>query len=111
MKKIIAALMVIASLSACSDMPIKETTTIDIPTLDANVPQATGLEDVNWKVYTADDLIVIASDKDVVLFTLTKEEYEKMGRNIVEMRRYILQLKQTVIFYRNQNHRKATTAK
>lgn len=110
MKKVAIMIFVLSSLTACGDSQlIKETTTIDIPTIDANLPQATDLEDVDWKVYTSDDLKIIENSNGVVLFTLTQPEYEKLGRNLVELRRYIMQLKQTVVFYRNQNQRKKST--
>ena len=99
-----SASLLLLGLSACADMPTVQTTVIDTPTIDANLPRATDLSNVTWHVYDSGDLKVVSDNKDVVLFTLTKEEYEKLNNNIIEMRRYILQLKQTVVFY--HNHKK-----
>jgi len=94
----------ILSLAACGSADVvTDTKTIDTPHLNYNLPPAVSVQPIQWKVYTATDLKKLSTDKNVVLFTLTKQEYEKLGRNMAEVHRYILQLKDTVNVYRTQN--------
>lgn len=92
------------SLTACGNTPISQTTIIDNPTIDPNLPTPPKLNNVNWKVQDGDDLKQsVAANPDEVLFTLTPEEDAKLNTNLTELQRYILQLKQTVLYYKHQN--------
>ena len=93
---------VLLSLAACSTAPT-QTTIIDTPHLNPNLPPQVELQSVQFKVYTATDLKRLSTQKNVVLFTLTPEQYAILGKNLVAVHGYILELKQTVIFYKNQN--------
>ena len=88
--------------TACSNTPINTTTEIQLPTVEPNLPQPPVLQNVNIKVYNADDLKqLIASNPNIVLFTMTPDQNEILGTNIIEMRRYILQIDKTVTYYHN----------
>lgn len=87
------------SLVACSATPIKETKVIELPRLNPNLPPEVTTQNIEWKVMTPTDL----KKANVTLYTLTPEEFTKLSGNLTEMYRYILQIKETVKFYREQN--------
>lgn len=91
--------------SACDNTEtITQTKLIETPRLNPNLPPAVNLDKINWKVYDKEGLSKLTlAPGDVVLFTVTPDQAEKLGKNQVDIQRYILQLKETVIFYQNQN--------
>lgn len=74
------------------------------------LPQEIDLLDVNFFVITEENLeekvkeIEKILDGQFVIFALTPDGYEKMAENFQEVRRYVRQQKELIIYYR-----KATT--
>jgi hypothetical protein len=70
------------------------------------LPAEITLLDLNWFVITSDNLeekkkdIEKTLDGQFVVFALTPDGYEKMAENLQELRRYLLQQKELVLYYR-----------
>ena len=74
-------------------------------------PSQITLHDVDWFVLTEENLeekldeIRAFQSDGFVIFAMTPDDYEKMAGNLQELRRYIRQQKNLIIYYR-----KATTS-
>ena len=70
------------------------------------LPQEIDLLDVNFFVITEENLqekvveIEKLLDGQFVVFALTPDGYEKMAENFQEVRRYVMQQKELIIYYR-----------
>ena len=71
------------------------------------LPAEIDLLDVNWVVVTEENFeeklaeVEKMLDGDFVIFALTPQGYEKMAENLQEIRRYIRQQTELIIYYRN----------
>jgi hypothetical protein len=98
----VAVVGLLISLSACSGTSTTSTSTIDLPTIAPNLPQPPALENVTFHVYDANDLTaLVASNPNVILFTLTQDQNLIMADNLAELQRYITQLQQALTYYQN----------
>ena len=82
------------------------------------LPQEIDLLDVNFFVITEENLqekvveIEKLLDGQFVVFALTPDGYEKMAENFQEVRRYVMQQKELIIYYRQAtSETEGTTAK
>ena len=101
LKTLVIGLLMI-SVTACTQPTDQTITTINLPVVAPNLPEPPTLEQVTWHVYDANDLKQLTvTEPSIVLFTLTQDQNKALDDNIVELQRYILQLKQTVIYYQN----------
>lgn len=70
------------------------------------LPQEIKLEDVRWYVITEENLdekveeIRKLQGGELVVFAMTPQAYENMAYNLQEIRRYINQQKQIILYYR-----------
>lgn len=70
------------------------------------LPQPIQFEDVRWVVITDDNLedkmdeVEKFTGNDFVVFAVTPHDYENLAYNFQEVRRYIRQLLETVLYYR-----------
>ena len=71
------------------------------------LPAEIDLLDVNWVVITEENFdekfaeVEKLLGGDFVIFALTPDGYEKMAENLQEIRRYIRQQTELIIYYRN----------
>lgn len=71
------------------------------------LPASIDLIDVNWVVITEDNFeeklkeVESILGGDFVIFALTPDGYEKMAENLQEIRRYVRQQTELIIYYRN----------
>lgn len=71
------------------------------------LPAEIDLLDVNWVVVTEENFDEKLAEVerllggDFVIFALTPDGYEKMAENLQEIRRYIRQQTELIIYYRN----------
>lgn len=98
MKQTLVLALAAITLAACSHRggtaelpPIIENRPAPIPDVKATPME---LRDVNWRVYTADELAqeaerARASGEPVVYYVLVKPDFEVLAMNLSEMRRYI----------------------
>lgn len=82
------------------------------------LPQEIDLLNVNFFVITEENLqekiqeIEKILDGQFVVFALTPDGYEKMSENFQEVRRYVLQQKELILYYRQATtESEGTTAK
>lgn len=99
--------------SGCSLFGSKEPTEITVITkpvpleiYQPPLPQEIKLEGIQWFVITDSNLeeklkeIRTFQGGDLVVFAMTPQAYENMSYNLQEMRRYINQQKQIILYYR-----------
>ena len=116
--RIVISFLTIAFLSGCSFMqkeplPIPEPiikTVTEYKTLEIYqppLPKKIDLQDVEFFVITEKNLeeqierIRKMQDGTFVLFGMTPQDYENMAYNLQELRRYIRQQKEIIIYYRD----------
>jgi hypothetical protein len=86
---------------------IKEIETVPLRIYQPPLPGAIDLLNVNFFVITEENYpekkkeIEKILDGNFVVFALTPDGYEKMAENFQEVRRYIRQQKELIIYYRN----------
>ncbi len=116
--RILTSFLMIAFLSGCSFMqrdplptpePIIKTVT-EYKTLEIyqpQLPKRIDLQDVEFFVVTEKNLeeqiakISKMQDGTFVIFGMTPQDYENMAYNLQELRRYIRQQKEIIIYYRD----------
>ena len=116
--RILTSFFMIAFLSGCSFMqrdplptpePIIKTVT-EYKTLEIyqpQLPKRIDLQDVEFFVVTEKNLeeqiakISKMQDGTFVIFGMTPQDYENMAYNLQELRRYIRQQKEIIIYYRD----------
>ena len=116
--RIVTSFLTIAFLSGCSFMkteplptpePIIKTVT-EYKTLEIyqpQLPKRIDLQDVEFFVVTEKnheeqiERIRKMQDGTFVIFGLTPQDYENMAYNLQELRRYIRQQKEIIIYYRD----------
>ena len=116
--RILTSFLMIAILSGCSFMqrdplpttePIIKTVT-EYKTLEIyqpQLPKRIDLQDVEFFVVTEKNLeeqiakISKMQDGTFVIFGMTPQDYENMAYNLQELRRYIRQQKDIIIYYRD----------
>jgi len=116
--RILTSFLMIAFLSGCSFMkseplptpePVIKTVT-EYKTLEIyqpQLPKRIDLQEVEFFVVTEKNLeeqiarISKMQDGTFVIFGLTPQDYENMAYNLQELRRYIRQQKEIIIYYRD----------
>ena len=112
-------LLLLSSLviTGCSFLPTKPvpytppvittvTEQVRVPIYQPPLPAAIQLENVRWFVITKDNLDAKIAEvesiigNDFVVFAMTPQSYENMSYNMQELRRYVLQQKEVILYYR-----------
>lgn len=114
MKLVISSTLILI-LSGCSIFPKAERVAPEVKIVTEQVaveiyqpplPQEIRLEDVRWFILTEENLeekweeIKRFQGGDVVVFGMTPMAYENMAYNLQELRRYIRQQKEIILYYR-----------
>lgn len=113
---LIASVLTIALSSGCSSIPTLDftppppvkviTEEIPIEIYQPPLPQQIQLQDVTWFVITKDNWeesvakVEELLGGDFVVFGITPLDYESMAYNLQEMRRFIRQQKEIILYYR-----------
>ena len=111
----------IVMLVGCSSTPIKEvvikTKPIEIEIAQPERPREVKLERPEWFVVNTSNLQEflekvreIQSDEPV-FFAFTPQDYEKMSYNLQEIRRYVLQQNEIIVYYEKMTAPKTTEEK
>tara|TARA_R110002126_G_scaffold51450_8_gene140683 strand:+ start:827 stop:1177 length:351 start_codon:yes stop_codon:yes gene_type:complete len=106
--KLIVLLATILLLSSCAGVKpiqirtVEETTPIQHP----NLPNPIKLQDIEWHVITEDNLdefiqMLRDTKSHVVFFAITPDNYEVMAYNLQDIRRYIKELKEIIVYYKS----------
>lgn len=70
-------------------------------------PKPVTLNDISFKVVTAENFEQFREEFEkengaLVFYAMTVRDYESMAMNLAELRRYILQQKQVIVYYEKQ---------
>jgi hypothetical protein len=97
-------------LTACASTPVKEviikTKPIEIQIAQPERPREIKLERPRWFVVNEktlekflEEVKAIQGSKVPVFFAFTPQDYEKMSYNLQELRRYVLQQNEIIVYY------------
>ena len=109
LKKTLLALTVLTMACSCSLIPSKKVEIVTKP-IERNIvqpilPRAVDLKDPYWYVVSDKNLEeflqrVEKEEGSVVFFAMSVPDYELMAYNMQELKRYIKELKEVVVYYR-----------
>lgn len=112
MKKllILTALITLSGCTLFQQQPVTPEVTVlteqvPIKIFQPPAPAPVQLRDISWFVITEDNLeqkieqIRKLQDADAVVFAITPSDYENMTFNMQELRRYIRQQKEIILYY------------
>jgi HAMP domain-containing protein len=108
-KQLMIALSLGIGLAACNATPPREPirTQVDLPMPIIPSPAPLNFRDVKWQVYNKADIEILMADlKDkeedgFAIFALDAEGYEALALNVNELRRYVLEQQQVILFLTN----------
>jgi hypothetical protein len=123
LKMILLSLIVVTTTSGCASLslpfgkkeapqpiPVEiKTVEVKIPIIHPTMPRAIDLKDPQWYVVSDKNIDVFLEDikkqnaGGVVFIAMSIADYELMSYNMQELRRYINQMKEVVIYYRTMN--------
>ena len=109
-KKIVAILTVLMMVSSCSLIPSKKEVSITTKAIERTIiqpvmPREIDLKEPYWYVVSdknIDEFLArVAKDQgQLVFFAMSVPDYEIMAYNMQELKRYIRELKEVVVYYR-----------
>ena len=109
LKKTLLALTVLTMACSCSLIPSKKveivTKPIERTIVQPILPRAVDLKDPYWYVVSEKNLDeflqrVEKEEGSVVFFAMSVPDYKLMAYNMQELKRYIKELKEVVVYYR-----------
>lgn len=119
MHKTLIAITLLILLSGCSWLETRPapappvriiTQQIPLEIYQPPPPQELRLEDVRWFVITPDNLDEQVAELEklqggeYVIFAITPKDYENMAYNLQELRRYIREQKEIILYYKRATH-------
>ena len=114
------AALLTASMMACSCslIPTKEIQVtakpIDRKIVQPVMPREIDLKDVRWLTITPENFqeqfnVIEDQEGELVFLAMTIPDYEVMAYNMQELKRYITELKDVVVYYRNVTTKEGET--
>jgi hypothetical protein len=109
LKKILLTLIVLTTACSCSLIPTKQVEVVTKPLerqiVQPILPRAVDLKEPMWYVVSEKNIdeFLAQVEKDqgnVVFFAMSVPDYELMAYNMQELKRYINELKEVVVYYR-----------
>ena len=117
----ICIFIILFLLAGCASTPVKEvlikTEPIEIEIAQPERPKEVKLERPQWFVVNQSNLEEFLAEirdiqsDDPVFFAFTPQDYEKMSYNLQELRRYVLQQNEIIIYYEKMTAPKTTEEK
>lgn len=109
MKPALIASILFLVLSACSDT--KELTILSSPVenkiIHPDKPKPISLERIEFKVINSSNIDTFIAEqklksgnKDIVFIAISMDDYERMSLNFAELKRYIQQQGEIIVYYR-----------
>lgn len=82
---------------------------IETPKLNPPLPRPLDMRPLQWHVIDTNKMRELLKQSEltgqpIVYFALSARDYENLALNVADLRRYIEQSKQLIVFYRNQNN-------
>ena len=102
-------LMTLTMVSNCSLIPTKQVEVVAKPIerqiVQPIMPREIDLKEVRWLTITPENYeeqfaIIEAQEGELVFLAMTIPDYETMAYNMQELKRYITELKDVVVYYR-----------
>jgi apolipoprotein N-acyltransferase len=119
LKKTVAALMILMMVYSCSLFPSKQNVQITTKPLERQIvqpvmPRQIDLKEPYWYVVSdknVDEFLsrVEKEHGQIVFFAMSVPDYEIMSYNMQELKRYINELKQVVVYYKKVTTNKPDT--
>ena len=109
LKKIVATLTVLMMACSCSLLPTKQVEIVSKPIertiVQPIMPREIDLKDPYWYVVSNENIdeFLVRIEKEsgqVVFFAMSVPDYELMAYNMQELKRYINELKEVVVYYK-----------
>ena len=109
LKKILLTLIVLTTACSCSLIPTKQVEVVTKPLerqiVQPILPRAVDLKEPMWYVVSEKNIdeFLAQVEKDqgnLVFFAMSVPDYELMAYNMQELKRYINELKEVVVYYR-----------
>jgi len=109
LKKIVATLTVLMMACSCSLIPTKQVEIVSKPIertiVQPIMPREIDLKDPYWYVVSNENIdeFLVRIEKEsgqVVFFAMSVPDYELMAYNMQELKRYINELKEVVVYYK-----------
>ena len=105
-RKISLILLISLFISGCtSEQEIITKEKIKTPEIiHPNPPSSLKLNDLEWKVLNKEKIKTLlenSENKQISIIALTPEGYKNLSLNIQEFKRYILQQREIIMFYKN----------
>lgn len=113
LKQIAILSTILMTTSGCSTIrdiwnpPVKIETitkTVERKIVQPTMPRALDLKEPGWIVVSAINIREFEKfviDENMAMFAMTADDYEIMASNMQEIKRYITQMKQVIVYYRN----------
>ena len=108
-RKSLTLVLILLLTTACATTPPREvkiiTKPVEIQIFQPELPDAIELERPKWYVVTRKNLEEFLTEREriqgasPVFFAFTPQDYEKMAYNLQELRRYVLQQKEVIVYY------------
>jgi hypothetical protein len=108
-RKLAVLLMILTMVCNCSLLPTKQIEVKSKP-LERNIiqpvmPREIDLREVKWLTITPDNFeeqfkIIEEQEGELVFLALTVPDYEVLAYNMQEIKRYVTELKDVVVYYR-----------
>ena len=108
-RKSLTLVLILLLTTACATTPREVriiTKPVEIEIFQPDLPDAIKLERPRWFVVNRKNLEEFLTELEriqsnsPVFFAFTPQDYEKMAYNLQELRRYILQQKEVIVYYR-----------
>ncbi len=106
---VVTILVLLFIMGGCASTPVKEvvikTKPIEIEIAQPERPKEIKLERPEWFVVNSSNLqeflekVKKIQSDEPVFFAFTPQDYEKMSYNLQELRRYVLQQNEIIIYY------------
>ena len=102
-------LMTLTMVSNCSLIPTKQVEVVDKPVertiVQTIMPREIDLKEVRWLTITPENYeqqfeLIEEQEGELVFLAMTIPDYEVMAYNMQELKRYITELKDVVVYYR-----------
>ena len=105
MSKFFAVFTLLFFLTGCETLDIELfSTPAQVQIEDPPLPRPVVMRDVQWMVLNRERLEILLEESNgsnFAVFALTPDGYENLALNINELRRYLEQQREIIIYYRN----------
>lgn len=118
MKRMLIAIAAL-SLAGCASNPIQiETAPVELEIAQPSLPRKPALRNLKWHVVTKDNVdefieeqVKLQGNPNPVAVALSMKDYETLSLNIAELKRYIQQQSDVIVYYQKITAKKPVSKK